>query len=113
MYVTGFTDDRSRYRVKSKAYLRRGAKEVINALCHTLKKGGRIPREIYLDNGKQFVANDFKKELDRFLIHPIYGKPYHRRGRGKIESYHKVLYRELITQVKFTSLAFQTGAQEV
>ncbi len=33
----------------------------------------------------------------------IFGKPYHPRGRIKIESYHKVLYRELITQVRFAS----------
>lgn len=104
VYVTGFTDDRSRYRVKSKAYLHRGAKEAINTLYHALKKG-RIPRQIYFDNGKQFVAEDFKKELAKFHIKPIYGRPYHPRGRGKIESYHKVLYRELITQVRFTSLS--------
>jgi transposase InsO family protein len=34
----------------------------------------------------------------------IFGKPYHPKGRGKIESYHKVLWRELITQVMFSSL---------
>jgi transposase InsO family protein len=104
VYVTGFTGGRSRYRIKSKAYLHKGAKEAINALYHALKKG-RIPREIYFDNGKQFVADDFKKELTKFHIRPIYGRPYHPRGRGKIESYHKVLYRELITQVRFTSLS--------
>lgn len=104
VYVTGFTDDRSRYRVKSKTYLNRGAKEAINALHHALKKG-RIPKQIYFDNGKQFVADDFKKELTKFHIRPIYGRPYRPRGRGKIESYHKVLYRELITQVRFTSLS--------
>jgi len=104
VYVTGFTDDRSRYRVKSKAYLHRGAKEAINALHHALKKG-RIPRAMYFDNGKQFIADDFKKELAKFHIRPIYGRPYHPKGRGKIESYHKVLYRELITQVRFTSLS--------
>lgn len=103
VYVTGFTDDRSRYRIKSKAYLHKGAKEAINALHRALKKG-RIPREIYFDNGKQFVANDFKKELARFHIRPIYGRPYHPRGRGKIERYHEVLYRELISRVHFSSL---------
>lgn len=103
MYVTGFTDDRSRYRVKSKAYLHKGAKEAINALHHALKKG-RIPREMYFDNGKQFIADDFKKELTKFHIKPIYGKTYNPKGRGKIERYHEVLYRELISQVHFSSL---------
>jgi putative transposase len=68
-------------------------------------KKRRIPAEIYFDNGKKFVADDFKKELIKFHIKPIYGRPYHPKGRGKIESYHKVLYRDLITQVRFTSLS--------
>ena len=104
VYVTGFTDDRSRYRVKSKAYLHRRAEEAINALYHALKKG-RIPKEMYLDNGRQFVSNNFRKELARFHIRPVYGRPYHPRGRGKIEGYHKILYRELISQVRFKSLS--------
>lgn len=103
VYVTGFTDDCSRYRVKSKVYLHKGKKESVNALRHALKKG-RIPREIYLDNGKQFIAKDFKAEALKHGIKIIYGKPYHPRGRGKIEAYHKVLYRELICAIKFTSL---------
>ena len=59
---------------------------------------------MYLDNGKQFVAKEFKAELARRHIRPIFGKPYHPRGRGKIESYHKTLWRELISQVRFSSL---------
>jgi transposase InsO family protein len=104
VYVTGFTDDRSRFRVKSRAYLHKRADEAIDALRHALSKG-RVPREVYLDNAKQFIAKEFKAELAKHHIRPIYGKPYHPRGRGKIESYHKVLYRELITQVRFTSLS--------
>jgi transposase InsO family protein len=104
VYVTGFTDDCSRYRVKSGVYLHKGADEAIDALHCALRKGRRIPREVYLDNAKQFTAKEFKAELVKYHIKPIYGKPYHPRGRGKIESYHKVLYRELITQVRFSSL---------
>ena len=106
VYVTGFTDDRSRFRVKSRAYLHKRADEAIDALRHALSKSKRrVPREVYLDNAKQFIAKEFKAELAKHHIRPIYGKPYHPRGRGKIESYHKVLYRELITQVRFTSLS--------
>ena len=104
VYVTGFTDDCSRYRVKSKAYLHKGADESVNALQHALKRG-RIPREIYLDNGKQFIAKDFKKESEKYGIKLIFGKPYHPRGRGKIEAYHKALYRELISLKQFKSLS--------
>jgi putative transposase len=103
VYVTGFTDDRSRYRVRSGAYLNKSAKESIDALRRALRKG-RIPREMYLDNGKQFIAKEFKAELAKYHIRPIFGKPYHPRGRGKIEGYHKALWNELITQVRFSSL---------
>ncbi|MDE1863726.1 MAG: transposase [Thaumarchaeota archaeon] len=104
MYVTGFTDDRSRYRIISKAYLHKSAAEAINALLHALKKG-RVPGQIYLDNGRQFTSKEFRSELAKYRIRPIHGRPYHPRGRGKMESYHKILYKELITQVRFSSLS--------
>ena len=104
VYVTGFTDDCSRYRVCSKAYLRKGKEEAVNALGWALRRG-RVPREIYVDNGKQFISRAFKEDVRKAGIKPIFGKPYNPRGRGKIESYHKTLYRDLILTVRFTSLS--------
>jgi transposase InsO family protein len=105
VYVTGFTDDCSRYRVVSKAYLHKSAKESVNAWQWALRRG-RLPRQVYLDNGKQFVAKNFKEEIAKIKgTKLVFGKPYHPRGRGKIEAYHKTLYRELISQVTFTSLS--------
>ena len=104
VYVTGFTDDCSRYRVKSKVYLHKDAVSAINALRWALRTG-RIPREIYLDNGKQFVAKVFKAEAQKLGIKLIFGRPYNPRGRGKIERYHKTLYQELIALKEFRSLS--------
>jgi transposase InsO family protein len=105
VYVTGFSDDCSRFRIRSKVYLHIGANEAINALQWALRRK-RKPREIYLDNGKQFISKDFKKEVAKHKgIKLIFGRPYHPRGRGKIESYHKTLYRDLIKQKKFSSLS--------
>jgi len=104
VYVTGFTDDHSRFRIVSKVYLDKSAESSINALQWALRKG-RIPREIYLDNGKQFVAKVFKAEAAKYHVKLIFGKPYHPKGRGKIESYHKILYKELIALNEFKSLA--------
>jgi transposase InsO family protein len=104
VYVTGFTDDRSRFRIMSKVYLDKSAESSINALQWALRKG-RIPKQIYLDNGKQFVAKVFKAEAVKYKIKLIFGKPYHPKGRGKIERYHKVLYRELIALKEFKSLS--------
>lgn len=104
VYVTGFTDDRSRFRIVSKAYLKKSSDEATDALRHALKNG-RAPRQVYLDNGRQFTSKEFRDELATHHIRPVYGRPYHPRGRGKIENYHKILYGELITQVRFSSLS--------
>lgn len=104
VYVTGFTDDRSRYRIVSKTYLRKGENESVNALVWALRKG-RKPKQIYLDNGKQFIAKEFKAKAKEQDIKLVYGRPHNPRGRGKIESYHKTLYRELISQKHFVSLS--------
>ena len=103
-YVIGFTDDCSGYRISSKAYLRKRKEESVNALQWALRKG-RTPREMYLDNGKQFIAKLFKQEVKKHDIKLICGKPHNPRGRGKIESYHKALYRELIFIKEFKSLS--------
>jgi len=104
VYVTGFTDDCSRYRVRSKAYLNKGAMEAVNCLRWTLRNG-RVPKQVYLDNGKQFVAKLFKQEAEKYGIKLIFGRPYNPRGRGKIERYHKVLHHELISLKEFSSLS--------
>ncbi len=102
--VTGFTDDCSRERIISKAYRRKGADEAVNALRWALRRG-RIPKSIYLDNGKQFASKLFKAEAKKYSIKLIFGKPYYPQGRGKIESYHKTLYRDLISINTFRSLS--------
>jgi len=104
VYMTGFTDDCSRFRIRSKAYLDKSAESAINCLQWAIRNG-RKPRQIYLDNGKQFIAKLFKTEAAKHGIKLIFGKPYSPRGRGKIEAYHKVLYRELISLKKFRSLS--------
>lgn len=104
VYVTGFKDDCSGYRVKSKAYLRKSAEEAINCLRWALK-ADRMPEAIYLDNGKQFTAKAFKDEAAKHGIKLIFGRPYNARARGKIEAYHKALYRELIALKTFRSLS--------
>lgn len=104
IYVFGFLDDCSRYRVRSKAYLRKRAREAVQCLRWALKRR-RKPEALYLDNGRQFRAKEFKAECKKLSIKPIFGRPRNPRGRGKLESYHKTLYRELISQKEFASLS--------
>jgi transposase len=49
VYVTGFLDDCSNYRVASGVYLHRSTDESLDSLQHALARG-RVPREMYLDN---------------------------------------------------------------
>jgi len=68
-------------------------------------EGYKGQREIYVDNGKQFVAKTVKAEAQKHGIKLIFGRPYNPRGRGKIERYHKTLYQELICLKEFFSLS--------
>jgi transposase InsO family protein len=56
-------------------------------------RAGRIPQELYLNNGKQFVAKTFKAEAHKHGIKLIFGRPFNPKGQGKIERYHKTLYQ--------------------
>jgi hypothetical protein len=69
--------------VKSKVYLHKDAASAVNALQWALR-AGRIPREIYLDNGKQFVSKAFKAEAQIHGIKLIFGRPYHLAAAGKL-----------------------------
>ena len=104
VYVVTIEDDRSRYLVMAKAYVHKQAAEAVNALWWALRSGRR-PRAVYVDNGPCFIADDFKDFCAEQRIRVIYGRPYNPRGRGKLERFHRTLYQELISQVRFLSLA--------
>jgi hypothetical protein len=73
--------------VKSKVYLDKSPMSAINAPQRVLKKG-RIPRQIYLDNGKRFVASFFKAGLKKYWIEPTYETISSNRERQD-RGYHK------------------------
>jgi putative transposase len=87
--------------VKSKVYLHKDSASAVNAFQWALC-AGRIPREIYLDNGKQFISKAFKAEAQKHGIKLIFGRPYNPHGCGKNRT---VLYRELIALKEFRSLS--------
>ena len=65
---------------------------------------GRKPREIYVDRGKQFISKAFDRICEKNEIRLIVGRPYNPKARGKLEGFHKILYKELISQVQFKDL---------
>ena len=70
VYVTGFIDDCSRYRVNSKVYLRKDAASAVNALRWALR-AGRIPREIFLDNGHKTLLPGAYRPQGIPLVKPL------------------------------------------
>lgn len=104
VYVVTILDDRSRYLVMARAYRRHRAAEALNALWWALRNG-RHPRAVYVDNGTCFIAGDFQRFCERQGIRVIHGRPYNPRGRGKLERFHGTLFQELISRVRFRSLA--------
>ena len=103
VYVHTILDDRSRFLVMARAYQRERAREAINNLWWALK-GGRKPKAIYVDNGSCFISKEFRRFCEEHDIKVIYGRPYHPRGRGKLERFHGILTQELVGRVRFRSL---------
>lgn len=103
-YVHTILDDRSRYLVMARAYLRERAGEATNNLWWALKRG-RLPKALYVDNGSCFISKAFRDYCATRGISVIYGRPYHPRGRGKLERFHGILTQELVGRVHFRSLS--------
>jgi transposase InsO family protein len=103
VYVHTVLDDRSRYLVMARAYLRERAREAKNNLWWAFK-GGRQPKALYVDNGSCFVSKEFREYYAGRRISVIYGRPYNPRGRGKLERFHGTLTQELVGRVRFPSL---------
>jgi putative transposase len=104
VYLHTILDDRSRYLVMARAYRRERAKEAINNVWWATK-GGRKPKALYVDNGSCFISKEFRDYCERQGIRVIYGRPYHPRGRGKLERFHGILTQELVGRVHFRPLS--------
>lgn len=96
-------DDHSRYVCASTIFQRKTAVNAVQTLKNALSNG-RTPREIYVDRGKQFISKAFRKICKDNNIKLIIGRPFNPKARGKIEGFHKILWKELISQVHFVDL---------
>jgi len=101
--IFGIIDDHSRWVPAVRIYKRKTAANAVDTLKSALING-RKPEQLYVDNGRQFIAKCFRKFCEREGIKLIIGRPYNPQARGKIEAFFKILRRELISQVVFASL---------
>lgn len=106
VYMIGFMDDNSRFIVSWGLYRFQTANNVMEVLRAGLEKHGS-PKEILSDNGRQYHTwrgkSGFSKMLLKLGIRHVRSRPYHPQTCGKIESFWRNLYQELLSQVPLSS----------
>jgi len=106
VYMIGFMDDNSRFLVSWGLYRFQTANNVLEVLRAGLEKHGS-PKEILSDNGRQYHTwrgkSSFSKTLIKLGIRHVRSRPYHPQTCGKIESFWRNLYQELLSQVPLSS----------
>ncbi len=104
IHVHTILDDRSRFLGTAPAFLRERARKATNSLWWALTNG-RSPTALYVDNGSCFISKGFRSYCVAHAVRVIHGRPYHPRGRGKLERLHRTLSQELVGRVHFRSLS--------
>jgi transposase InsO family protein len=106
VYMIGFMDDNSRFIVSWGLYRFQTANNVLEVLRAGLEKHGS-PKEILSDNGRQYHTwrgkSAFSKTLIKLGIRHVRARPYHPQTCGKIESFWRNLYQELLSQMPLSS----------
>jgi putative transposase len=107
VYVTGFTDDRSRFRIASGAYLHKSAVEAIDVLHIALSKGRRIPREKFTSTTvNNSLRSSSKQSSQNITSSPSTEDCIIQEEEGRSRAITRSCgERELMTQVRFKSLA--------
>ncbi len=59
---------------------------------------------VYVDKGRQFISKAFRRICVDNNIKLIVGRSFNPKAKGKIEGFHKILWKELISQVHFRDL---------
>jgi transposase InsO family protein len=106
VYMIGFMDDNSRFIVSWGLYRFQTANNVLEVFRAGLEKHGS-PKEVLSDNGRQYHTwrgkSAFSKTLIKLGIRHVRSRPYHPQTCGKIESFWRNLYQELLSQVPLSS----------
>lgn len=107
VYIIGCLDDYSRYIVSWGIFRRQTSEHCIDVLRSAIEQFNSIPEEMLTDNGRQFYTwrgkNDFQRFLLKMGIKHIRSRPYHPQTLGKIESFWRNMYQELLSRETITS----------
>jgi transposase InsO family protein len=107
VYIIGCIDDYSRYIVSWGIFRRQTSEHCIDVLRGAIEQFNSTPEEVLTDNGRQFYSwrgrNDFQRFLMKMGIKHIRSRPYHPQTLGKIESFWRNMYQELLSRETITS----------
>lgn len=107
IYIIGCIDDYSRYIVSWGLFRRQTSEHCIDVLRNAIEQFNSTPEEVLTDNGRQFYTwrgkNDFQRFLLKMGIKHIRSRPYHPQTLGKIESFWRNMYQELLSRETITS----------
>ena len=99
VYLIGFIDDCSRRDMHMEFYFDSTLPRVEDVLRKAITKFG-LPSEIYLDNAKVYISEQFKLICARLGIRLRFCKPYQPAGKGKIEVFWKYVQSSFVTEIK-------------
>ena len=102
VYVIGFMDDNSRFIVGWGLYRFQTKANVQEVFRAAIEKHG-MPKEVLSDNGRQYHSwrgkSTFTQMLTKMGIRHVRARPYHPQTCGKIESFWRNLYQEMLSQI--------------
>ena len=99
VYLIGFLDDASRRLTHVQFYFDSTLPRLEDCLKKAVIKFG-APDTLFVDNGRIFIADNFKLICARLGIRLKYGKAYHPEGRGKIEKFWQYVQDSFISELR-------------
>ena len=102
-YLIGYIDDYSRKILHAQFYFDSTLTRLEDCLKKAVIKNG-IPESLYVDNGKIYIANDFKLICARLGIVLKYSKPFQPSGKGKVEKFWQYVQNSFISEIKLQKI---------
>ena len=99
VYLIGFIDDHSRRILHCQFYFDATLTRLEDCLKKAITKHG-VPESFYIDNGKIYIANDFKLICAKLGIKLRYSTPYQPSGKGKIEVFWKYVETSFMPEIR-------------
>ncbi|MBP2033314.1 hypothetical protein J2Z42_002017 [Clostridium algifaecis] len=99
VYLIGFIDDHSRRVLHCQFYFDSTLTRLEDCLKKAITKFG-VPQSLYVDNGKIFIAENFKIICAKLGIKLKYSTPYHPQGKAKIERFWQYVQSSFVSEIK-------------